>query len=461
MKSDIYVRISDDRAGERAGVQRQREDCAKRAQERGWEVHAVHEDNDISATTGKRRPGFEAMLADIESGRVRVVIAWALDRLQRNRRDELRLYETCRKHGVTISLVNGTELDFSTAAGRFVADSLGSVARLEVEMKSDRQRRAQEQAAKAGKRSGGRKPFGYTADGLEPLEPEASAVKAAYRDYLSGVPLARVAQQWNDAELFSGQERWGRRKGEPSTWAGRTVADVLKNPRYAGLRAYNGEIVAQAVWPALVTEDVWRATVAKMASRGTTTSRKPHSRLLSGLARCGVCGAPVWSGGSARGKPGYRCSESMGHFARMAEPCDEYVSAVIVERLSRPDAAALLRAPTTVDTAALHEEGQALRERLDGVAVEFADGSITAAQLRTITERLRERIADLERKMADAGRVDLLGPLVTSDDVRATWDRLPLGHRRAIVDTLATVTLHPPGRGTRTFRPETIGIEWK
>ena len=446
----------------RAGVDRQREDCERRAAERGWDIMAVHEDNDITAKGTKKRPGFEAMMADVERGDIGYVVAWSLDRLQRNRRDELRLYEACQRQGVILSLVKGADLDFSTAAGRLVADSLGSVARYEIEMKSERQERAQRQAAEQGKRSGGRKPFGYAADGMTPIEPEASAVRAAYRDYLSGVPLARVAQRWNDAGLVSGQERWGRRKGELSTWTGRTVHDVLRNPRYAGLRAYKGEIVAEAVWPALVTEDVWRATVAKMASRGTNTSRKPHSRLLSGMARCGVCGAPAWSGGAARrGKAGYRCSSAMGHFARMAVPCDEYVSAVMVARLSRPDAADLLRASETVDTAAMHEESQALRERLDGVAVEFADGSLTAAQLRTITERLRERIAGLEMAMADAGRVDLLGPVVSADDIQAAWDRLPLGHRRAIVDTLCTVTLHPPGRGTRTFRPESVSIEWK
>ena len=35
----------------------------------------------------KRRPGFESLMADIESGRVTAVIAWSLDRLTRNARD--------------------------------------------------------------------------------------------------------------------------------------------------------------------------------------------------------------------------------------------------------------------------------------------------------------------------------------------------------------------------------------
>src|SRR3712207_9251806 len=35
----------------------------------------------------------------------------------------------CQAKGITLSLVNGADLDFSSAAGRFVADALGSVAR--------------------------------------------------------------------------------------------------------------------------------------------------------------------------------------------------------------------------------------------------------------------------------------------------------------------------------------------
>ncbi|HYN30348.1 MAG TPA: recombinase family protein [Dermatophilaceae bacterium] len=443
-------------------MSRQKEDCLRRAAERGLDVYAVHEDNDLSAKSGRARPAFETVLEDVRTGRVSVVIAWSLDRLQRNRRDELRLYEACHKVGVMLSLVNGADLDFSTAAGRFVADSLGSVARLEVEMKSDRQRRAQEQAARAGKRSGGRRPFGYESDGMTVRESEAGAVREAYRDYLSGVPLAQIAMTWNAAGLHSGQARRSQgHEGEPSRWNGQSVRLVLGNPRNAGLRTYRGEVVAKAVWPALVPEETWRATQSRMRAR-PAAPRKLAKRLLSGTASCGVCGAPVWGGGNARpGIPGYRCSAAYGHFARMAGPVDQFVSAVIVERLSRADASALLTSEMRPDTAALHEEAAILRTRLESVALEFADGVLTGAQLRMITERLRERLVELELELSDAGRVDVLGPLVNSEDVERVWDELTLEHQRAIIDTLCTVTIHPPGRGTRTFRPETIGIDWK
>jgi len=453
VRAHIYVRISEDRTGQAAGVTRQREDCERRARDRGWTVAAVHTDNDLSATSGRRRPGFEAMLAAVEAGDAEVVVAWSLDRLQRNRRDELRLYEACRERGTILSLVNGTDLDFSTAAGRFVADSLGSVARLEVEMKSDRQRRAAEQAAAAGKRLGGRRPFGYEQDGVTIREAEAQAVRDGYGALLAGVPLAAIARDWNARGLLTGQ-------GNP--WKHDTIRTCLRNPRYAGKRAHRGQIVADAVWPALVPEETWQAARALLDDPSRRSTPRSGKYLLTGIARCGICDAPVHAGGNARrGHRAYRCSGSLGHFARLAEPVEDYVSAVAVGILSRPDAAELLVDHDRPDLEALRAEATTLRSRLDTAAAEFADGALTASQLRTITTRLRSRLTEVEAVMADAGRVDTLGPLVSAEDVQATWDALDMARRRAVIDVLMTVRLHPPGRGTRTFRPETVEIEWK
>jgi site-specific DNA recombinase len=456
----VYLRISEDRTGLEAGVTRQRQDCERRARDRGWQVAAVHQDNDQSATTGKRRPGFEAMLAAIEAGAVDVVIAWSLDRLQRNRRDEVRLYEACQRHKVTLSLVNGPELDFSTAAGRFVADNLGSVARLEVEMKSDRQRRQVLQAAEQGRRVGGRRPFGYDEKGMETVEVEAQAIRDGYAALLTGASLGEIARDWNRRGLTTGQI--GHRSGAAGRWHHDNVRLVLRNPRYCGKRAHNGEIVADAVWAPVVDESTFHA--ARAILNHPERRRPPRSgrNLLTGLAHCGACDAPVHGGGGVRrGIRNYRCRAASGHIGRMAEPVEDYVEAVMVARLSRADARELLVDQSKPDLDALRTEGRALRSRLDTAAADYADGAITAGQLRTITERIREKLATVEAQMADAGRVDVLGPLVTASDVQAAWDGLSVDRRRRVVDTLAVIRLLPPGRGVRTFRPETVEIEWR
>lgn len=462
VKAIIYLRISEDRTGQELGVTRQLEDCKRKASERGLEILKVETDNDISAYSGKRRPGFEAILDAVNTGTAQVVIAYSLDRLQRNRRDEVRLYEACRDKGAQLALVNGADLDFSTAGGRFLADSLGSVARMEVEMKSDRQRRAAEQAASAGKRQGGRRPFGYDQDGVTVRPAEAAAVAAGFHDFLAGIPVAEIARRWNADGFVTGQARQGANAGQPSPWTRSSVRDVLANPRYMGKRAHKGEIVADAVWPALVPEETWQAAQGILAHRAGQRSPAAAKQLLSGIGRCGVCGGGIHAGASARpGIRGYRCAATTGHFSRVAAPVDEYVSQVITARLSLPDAAEILTDTKRPDLPQLRAEATALRQRLNTLATDFAEGDLTASQLRAASARIKEKLTVAEAAMADAGRVNLLGPLINAKDVRAAWDAMHTSQRRAAIDILATVTVHPPGRGARIFNPETVTIEWK
>lgn len=58
---------------------------------------------------------------------------------------------------------------------------------------------------------------------------------------------------------------------------------------------------------------------------------------------------------------------------------------------------------------------------------------------------------------------DLLRPLILAEEIEATWfgPEYDDDRRRAVVDVLMTVRIFPPGRGTRTFRPETVETTWK
>jgi hypothetical protein len=169
----------------------------------------------------------------------------------------------------------------------------------------------------------------------------------------------------------------------------------------------------------------------------------------------------VHLGRSRHGQRIYRCRGSYGHVSRQAEVVEDYVGDVVVARLAQPDAYELLRAPERPDTAELRDQAQALRGRLEALAVDFADGDLTPAQLRAATDRIRSRLAAVERQMADAGRADVLGPLLAGRDVAGVWAKLDDDRRRAIIDTLMVVTLMPPGRGSRTFDPDTVRIEWR
>jgi site-specific DNA recombinase len=113
------------------------------------------------------------------------VISWDMTRLTRNLRDLVRIIENGERHKTMLAFVRGDSHDLSTPNGRMLAGILASVARQEIEQKADRQRAATRQAAEQGRWIGGRRPFGYEADGVTIREDEATAIRRSYEDVLA------------------------------------------------------------------------------------------------------------------------------------------------------------------------------------------------------------------------------------------------------------------------------------
>ena len=456
MKTAIYTRISADQTGEGLGVARQLEDCTALAQRLGWDIVQIYTDNDISAYNGKRRPGFEALLAGMKGGRFAGLICWHVDRLYRSMKDLERLIEIADAAGVAIRTVNGGDLDLSTSAGRMVARILGSVARQESEHSSERRKRANTQKAAAGRWATAIRPFGYTIDG-QPLEPEASAVRKAVADVLAGKSIRRVAMEWNAQGLTTTRG---------TAFNGPAVRRLLAKPRYAGLRTYQGKVVdgVKGDWPALIDEDTHRGLVAFLSDPSriihTSFERKYQG---SGVYRCGVCGGPMKAAA-----PGKRCSRAYAcrrgsHVVRQGERLDEFVSMLVIERLSRPDVALKLDDGTVVDVAGLQARRIALQARMDELAEQFANGDIDGSQLRRGTSTLRSKMTALDAELADAVRISPLADFVASGgQIAQRWEETTPDKRGKIIDQLMTVSVLPAPRGGRNgFDPEFIRIDWK
>lgn len=451
MRAVVYLRQSLDRTGSGAAVERQRQDCEKLCAERGWTVVGTYVDNDTSASSTKPRPAYQSMLAAVGRGDVEVVVAWHVDRLTRKLTELEALIDLAQRTGVRIATVTG-DLDLATDAGRLVGRILASVARGEVERKGARQRRAQQQAAQLGKPAGGRRAFGYTADGMNVNADEAALVKAAYQTVLEGGSLSGVATAWNEQGVTT---------TAGNQWTHGTVRRVLLNPRNAARRTYRGEVVGPAQWPALIDDDTFDAATAllRLSERRTTVGNS-RLYLLPGLARC-HCGSDVTTGRTQHGVRTYRCRQRKGHLSRAAEPIDELVVAVVLERLSRPDALELLSDNDRPDLGLLRGRANAIRDRLDDLTTALADGVLPLSAVRRTSDRLRKELAETEAGMAHLGGADVLTPLVQARNVVEVWAGLDLDRRRAVIDALLTVTLLAPKRGRQQFDPETVLIEWR
>lgn len=478
-----YARASQDRTGEELSVTRQHEDQRTLATQRGLTIIEEITDNDVSAAGRTRRPGFEAVLTAVRDGRAAAIISTDMSRLTRGKaQDEVRLLELGEQVGLKLLFVRAPDLDLSSAAGRLTSSILIAAARHEIEQKSERQKRAVVQAARQGKRVGGRRPFGFDADGMTMRPREVAALRKAYDDVLHGVSLGRIAREWNDAGLRTPQTTRG---GQPSRWSSQNIGGTLLNPRYAGLRHHVDEakfkrinpvrarlasIVGPAQWEAIVPEEVWRAVVAVLTDPARAKTGRSVKRMLTGVAHCGVCDAGVkdlsacrcqrvHAGANPQKQPTYRCKAAMGHIGRRSEPVDDYVGERVIERLSRDDARDLLvAAEDRPDLPALRSEIAALRRRRRSLARLVADGTLTESEVRQEAADLSGKIAATEAALADTGRASILGPLIDAADVGAAWEALDLERRRAVVAELMEVVLLPPGRGTRTFRPETVVI---
>lgn len=457
----IYCRISKDRAGAGLGVDRQEQDCRELAVRLGWTVTAVHTDNDTSAYSGKPRPGYRTLLADLRAGRVDAVLAWHNDRLHRSAVELEEYIEVCGV--VPTHFVKAGPLDLSTASGRMTARITGAVARHEVEHMIERQKAAKLQAASDGKYRGGRRAFGYEADGVTVVPGEAAAVLDASQRVLHGEALSSIAREWNQRGITT---------STGAQWTSIALHHVLVRARNAGIIEYEGEQIAQAKWPAIVPVDVWRAVRVLLSDPARRHPRSADRRWLgSGLFLCGVCGdgttmrsASTTGGANGPRRAAYRCKAG-AHLARVAEPVDEFVTSVVLGRLSQPDARLLLSSDPGVDTAAVVSEAAALRVRLDELASLFAGGEVTARQLAEGSAKVRQRLADVEVQLATAVAASPLEGLADAEDVAVAWRAISVSRRKAVIDVLMTVTLLPAPRGRRPgggyFDPTSIRIEWR
>jgi len=455
VRAVVYLRISQDRVGEEAGVTRQREDCLRRCAERGWTVVAVEEDNDMSAKSGRRRPGFEALLRHLDEGRASVVVAWTLDRLQRNKRDEIRLYELCQARGATISLVRGPDLDLTTPGGRMMADTFGTQARYEVDVKSDRQKRANQQRRDAGGMGWTRRPFGYDRcpEGqVIVVEEEAAGLHEAAALVLAGGTLAAACRALDARGLTS-------TTGRPFVVT--VLRRLLLSPRHAGRVTYMGNDHGVAgTWPPIFTEDMHQRLTDALADPRRRMAQSTEPRyLLSNIAKCGACGArmlgtPVKH--YERRWHAYRCPECL--LSRRSDLVDEVVERTLLARLALPDAGALLVPDSDVD--GLRAEAASIRERRDGLGDLVADGLVSVAKGRERLAGLTDQLREVEHRISRAVADSPAAPLVGAVDVEAAWLGLPVRSRKAVVDLLMTVEVLRAGRGAR-FTPEQVRITWR
>jgi hypothetical protein len=99
---------------------------------------------------------------------------------------------------------------------------------------------------------------------------------------------------------------------------------------------------------------------------------------------------------------------------------------------------------------------EVLRQRLEAVAVDYAQGEVTQEQLHAATRTLRARIAELDGALAASTRSRALSVVDGVPDLREAWDGFDLDTRRAVVRALWRVELVPQRSGGPGVHPEGV-----
>lgn len=505
VRAVIYLRISLDREMDGLAIDRQREDCENLAKYRRWEIVETYVDQSIAASDRtKKRPAYERMVQDYEAGLLDAIVCYDLDRLTRQPRELEDWIDRAEQHGLLLVTANG-DADLSTDGGRMYARIKAAVARGEVERKGARQSRAQRQRAEQGRPPKGVRPLGYRTDG-NVIPAEAEVVKGIYAAFLRGNSLNSIARALSGAEgadvaaglshfpLHSRTlviERNERRVAEgkaarpvppEGAWVASTILSILRNPRYAGYSVYTkkkarklpvGESRRKALrdnivrdennepvlgqWEPLIEADQWWTVQnllddpARVTNRTGSTVRK---HLGAGLYLCEVCEKPIRTRGIY-----YSCNG--GHLNRSRDAIDDYVRAVVVERLNRKD---LNRRKKQVDPDAKDAYSQRIAEQRARIARAERDYDaeiIEGADLARIRDAARAGIQRLEAERLASGTGVILGHILGVKDPAQAFLDAPMAQQRTLIDTLMTVTLKKAKQGHKGFDPTSVVIEWK
>jgi len=490
IRAVIYTRISRDDEGTALGVLRQEKACLELAAREGFNVVRIHSDNDISASSSSKRarPGWNALLDDVRSDQVDVVVTHSTSRLTRRVRELLDFVALLDEHGVRLRSSSTGDVDVSTPDGRQVLTILGAMDTAEAERGSARIRAKHKELAEAGRYIGPR-PFGWDVVGkgasahLVINKSEAAIVNQCIDGVLAGESI------WS---ITNGLNAQGITTSAGGPWKTQVLRRMLLREMNIGIRVHQPLKNGTPFGPAMRHKAQWDAIVdesrfVRLKSILTDPRRKTNNRgtepiyLLTSVATCGICGGKMAGAcqhtyevkGALRkdGSRGpsrirsypkrYYCNNvgCMGAQRGMAE-VDELVTGLLIPYLERNGVQ--IFGGNEAEGKSAREEADTLNARLLVAADQFAEGLIEADQLSRITQTLKPKIAEAEARFLAAQPSPAMA-MFTGDDVQQAWDEASIPLKKTVIEAAGMeITIFPIGSGNgAVFDASKIQIEWE
>jgi len=305
-----YARVSTDNDEQLSSFEAQMDYYTRQINSNeAWDLVEVYTDEGISATSTKKRDGFNRMISDALAGEIDLIITKSVSRFARNTVDTLVTVRKLKEKGVEVFFEkeNIYTLD---SKGELLITIMSSLAQEESRSISENVTWGQRKRFADGKIS---LPYGQFlgyekgADDLPKIvENEALVIRLIYKLFLEGKTASGIAKHLSDNGILTPSG-----KGK---WQSSTVLSILQNEKYKGdamlqktftvdfltkkKKVNEGEIPQYYVensHPAIVSPEVFDLAQHELKKRKTAKGYKTSGNFFSGKILCGECGSFIGS----------------------------------------------------------------------------------------------------------------------------------------------------------------------
>ena len=423
----LYERLSrdDEQAGESNSIQNQKKYLEEYARQKGLR-NIRHFYDDGYSGTNFNRPGFAALLEEIEAGRVETLVVKDLSRFGRNYLQVGYYTEILfPKRGVRFIAVNNN-VDSATPQDNDFTPFLNIMNEWYAKDTSNKIKAIFKSRMKDGMRCSGSIPYGYKRkpDDKQTLivdEPAAEIVRKIFRLACQGNSTTAIAEILTAeqvlipaayAALHNPKNCRHKSVKDPYRWNATTVGYILDRQEYLGHTVLGKSICENfktkqrraatpdelMIFPdtheAIIDQDTWDIARKIRMKKKPRAANGTYSHCLSGLVYCADCGARMGfiSPDARHGEKHYDSDSAFqcGNYRSTAAECvSHYVKTSVLE-------AAVLQAIQTVSKYVLENEAEFI-DQLRAVWNEHQTRATNSGQ-QELAEA-RKRMSDLDGKI--------------------------------------------------------------
>jgi len=303
-----------------------------------WQMVEVYSDEGISATSTKKRDGFNKMIADSLNGKIDLIITKSVSRFARNTVDTLTTVRQLKEKGVEV-FFEKEQIYTLDSKGELLITIMSSLAQEESRSISENVTWGQRKRFADGKVS---LPYGQFLgyekgeDGFPKIvESEAKTVRLIYKLFLEGKTPSGIAKYLSERGILtpSGKEKW----------QSSTVLSILKNEKYKGdamlqktftvdfltkkKKVNEGEIPQYYVensHPGIVSPEVFDLAQHELKKRKSSKGYNTGGSPFSSKIVCGECGSfygsKVWHSTSKYKRTIWQCNHKFKNDEKCSTP---------------------------------------------------------------------------------------------------------------------------------------------